>query len=200
MIKYENKEPKFVGCVFNLGEHNYYNDSDFYAEYLDMENGTIGCEEYDTTRFAGGGYANIDLSFDKLNEWWSKAKSIRTEMIRKNLLRNAAEVTRGKRVIVSRGRKVPHGIEGEVFWVKNVNYDPYGREWGKEVKIGIKDNDENVYWTYAKNVDVISPEQYVSEENVQSQLKNSYNILFDIAANLRKSEDIESLKKEYYCF
>lgn len=29
MIKYENKEAKFVGCVYELGEHNYYNDSDF---------------------------------------------------------------------------------------------------------------------------------------------------------------------------
>lgn len=200
MIKYENKEAKFVGCVYELGEHNHYNDSDFYACYLDLEKGTLGYEEYDTTRFAGGGYATIDLSFDKLNEWWSKAKSVRTEMIKKDLLQEGTIVARGKRVIVSHGRKVPHGVEGEVFWLREVNYDPYGRSWNKEIKIGIKDDSGNVYWTYAKNVDVINPEQYVTEDSVRSRLKNCYNNLFDIAAKLRKGENADALRKEYYQF
>jgi hypothetical protein len=88
MIKYENKEAKFVGCVYGLGEHNYYNDSDFYALYLDIENGTLESEEYNTTRFAGGGVADIDLSFDMLNEWWKKAKDVQAEAIRKTMLMN----------------------------------------------------------------------------------------------------------------
>lgn len=201
MVKYENSEPRYVGCVYNLGEHNYYNDSDFYAEYLDFENGMLGYVEYDTTRFGGGGYATKDLSFEKLNEWWSsKAKSVRIEIIKEDLLRWANQVSRGKRVVVSRGRKVPHGIEGEVFWLKEVNYDPYNRPWGKETRIGIKDDSGNVYWTYAKNVDVIAPEQFVTEELILAKLKSFYDSLFDIAANLRKNEDKESLRKEYYQF
>ena len=200
MIKYENKEAKFVGCVYELGEHNYYNDSDFYARYLDIENGTLESEEYDTTRFAGGGVADIDLSFDMLNEWWKKAKDVQAEAIRKSMLMEAEKVSRGKVVVVNRGRKVPHGVTGEVFWIRDVNYDPYGREWGKETRIGIKDDSGNVYWTYAKNVDVIAPEQFVTEELIQSKLKSFYDSLFDIAADLRKDEDKESLKKEYYQF
>ena len=201
MIKYPNSEAKFVGCVYYLGEHNGYYDSDFYAEYLDFENGTLGYEEYDTTRFAGGGYATKDLSFEKLNEWWSsKAKTVRTDIIKEDLLRRGNEVTRGKRVVVNRGRKVPHGIEGEVFWLKEVNYDPYGRFWGKETRIGIKDDSGNVYWTYAKNVDVIAPEQFVTEELIQAELKSFYDSLFDIALELRKDENADALRKEYYAF
>jgi hypothetical protein len=200
MIKYENKEAKFVGCVYGLGEHNYYNDSDFYALYLDIENGTLESEEYNTTRFADGGVADIDLSFDMLNEWWKKAKDVQAEAIRKTMLMNAEEVSKGKVVVVNRGRKVPHGIKGEVFWTRDVNYDAYGRECGKETKIGLKDDNNNVYWTYAKNVDVVSPENYVDENLIESKLKNTYDKFFDIAVDLRKDEDKESLKKEYYQF
>lgn len=200
MIKYENKEAKFVGCVYELGEHNYYNDSDFYARYLDIENGTLGSEEYDTTRFAGGGVADIDLSFDMLNKWWKKAKDVQAESIRKSMLMKAEEVSKGKIVVVNRGRKVPHGVTGEVFWTHDVNYDTYGRDCGKETKIGLRDDNDNVYWTYAKNVDVVSPENYVDENSIESKLKNTYDRFFDIAADLRKDEDKESLRKEYYQF
>ena len=200
MIKYENKEAKFVGCVYELGEHNYYNDSDFYACYLDLEKGTLGYEEYDTTRFAGGGYATIDISLDKVNEWWKKAKDVQAEGIRRNLRMEAEEVSKGKVVVVNRGRKVSHGVTGEVFWMHDVNYDPYGREWGKETKIGLKDVDGNVYWTYAKNVDVVSPENYINEDLIESKLRSLYDRFFNLAADLRKDEDKESLKKEYYQF
>ena len=200
MIKYENTEAKFVGCVYGLGEHNYYNDSDFYALYLDIENGTLGSEEYDTTRFAGGGVADIDLSFDMLNEWWKKAKDVQAEAIRKSMRMEAEEVSRGKVVVVNRGRKVPHGVTGEVFWMRDVNYDSYGRDCGKETKIGLRDDNDNVYWTYAKNVDVVSPENYINENLIESKLKNTYDRFFDIAADLRKDEDKESLKREYYQF
>ena len=200
MIAYDGKK-KLIGCVFAKGEHNYYNDSDFYAEYLDIEKGTIGYEEYDTTRFAGGGVATVDLTFDKLNEWWSgKGKSVHIEMFKKQLLREAEEVTRGKLVVVNRGRKVPHGVSGEVFWLKDVNYDPYRRDWGWETKIGIKDAEGNVYWTYAKNVDVISPENYIAEDELDKRLKRQYDALFNIALDLRENEDKAALKEEYYSF
>lgn len=75
MIKYENKEAKAVGCVYELGEHNGYHDSDFYARYLDIEKGTIEYEEYDTTRFGGGGYATIDISLVE-GYAWLKTKHI----------------------------------------------------------------------------------------------------------------------------
>ena len=102
--------------------------------------------------------------------------------------------------MVNRGRKVPHGVTGEVFWLKEVNYDPYQRAWGWKTKIGLKDDVGNVYWTYADNVDVVSPENYVNEDMVEPRLKRQYDHLFDIACKLRKDEDKEVLKKEFYRF
>ena len=198
MIKYEGQEPKAVGCVYYLGEHNYYNDSDFYASFLDLEEGLRGYEEYDTTRFAGGGYATIDLDFEHLNEWWKKAKENERKMIYNSLLNDYKTVSKGKKVIVNAGRKVPHGTVGEVFYTKNVNYDPYGRKWHDEVKIGIKDENENVFWTYAKNVDVINPEQYITEEDVNNKLKRVYDEFFNMAADIQKV-DADSMK-EFYKF
>ncbi|MBR4396933.1 MAG: hypothetical protein IKS93_03670 [Methanobrevibacter sp.] len=200
MIKYENKEPKAVGCVYLLGEHNHYNDSDFYAQYIDVEKGTFEYEEYDTTRFGGGGYATLDLDFEHLNKFWEKAKPILSEAVKESLFREAGEITKGKLVVVNRGRKVPHGTSGEVFWLKKVNYDPYQRAWGWKTKIGLKDDVGNVYWTYADNVDVVSPENYVNEDMVEPRLKRQYDNLFDIACKLRKDEDKEVLKKEFYRF
>lgn len=200
MIKYENKEAKAVGCVYELGEHNGYHDSDFYARYLDIEKGTIEYEEYDTTRFGGGGYATIDISLDKVNEWWKKAKDVQAEAIKQKMRREAEEVSRGKVVIVNRGRKVPHGVTGEVFWIKRVNYDPYQRDWCWKTKIGLKDESGNVYWTYVDNVDVVSPENYFDENLVEPRVKGVYDKFFAIALKRCKDEDKESLKKEYYQF
>ena len=71
---------------------------------------------------------------------------------------------------------------------------------GKETKIGLKDADGNVHWTYAKNVDVVSPENYINEDLIESKLRSLYDQFFNLAADLRKDEDKESLKKEYYQF
>ena len=42
--------------------------------------------------FAGGGYATIDISLNKVNEWWKKAKDVQAEGIRRNLRMEAEEV------------------------------------------------------------------------------------------------------------
>lgn len=64
MIKDYNGNVTYQGCVFNLWEHNGYNDSDFYADVVDLSAGEIKSIEYDTTRYAGCGVAqaNIDLT------------------------------------------------------------------------------------------------------------------------------------------
>lgn len=62
------------------------------------------------------------------------------------LAKEEARVTRGKVVRVTRGRKVPHGVEGTVAW--------YGEsQWGP--RIGIKDDRGTMHWTAAANVEVI---------------------------------------------
>jgi len=63
----------------------------------------------------------------------------------------AKEPAKGDMVRVVRGRKVPHGTEGVLFWMKEQAYD------GKTVvRIGVKDSEGEAHWTYLKNVERIA--------------------------------------------
>ena len=66
----------------------------------------------------------------------------------------------GKTVTVVKGRKVPHGTTGNVFWMGSKCYGPYGDPWGiyTAIRVGIKDKDGNVYWTGLDNIQ-LAPEQ-----------------------------------------
>jgi len=66
----------------------------------------------------------------------------------------------GKTVRVFKGRKVPIGTVGEVFWVKRYNYGKYPDPWGfySTTKVGIKDSAGEVYFTAIGNVEVIEEE------------------------------------------
>lgn len=62
-----------------------------------------------------------------------------------------------KRVKVVKGRKVPKGTEGIVFWVKRYDNSKYGDPWGiySVTKVGIKDDNGNVHFTAIDNVEII---------------------------------------------
>lgn len=62
--------------------------------------------------------------------------------------REALTVRVGKNVRVARGRKVPVGIEGYCFWLKETTYG---------LRAGVETPDGDVVWVYAKNLDVILP-------------------------------------------
>lgn len=62
---------------------------------------------------------------------------------------------KGKRVVVTGGRKVPHGTTGVVFWSDDYNFDRYQRWYNTVTKIGFKDSEDNVFWTYTYNVEFI---------------------------------------------
>lgn len=51
---------------------------------------------------------------------------------------------RGQRVTVTKGRKVPLGTTGEVFWVGEGRYGGY--------RVGLKDSEGTTHWTAASNV------------------------------------------------
>jgi hypothetical protein len=58
----------------------------------------------------------------------------------------ACEIGRGTRVRVARGRKIPIGTEGEVFWTGHGT-------WGE--RAGIRGDDGETYWTAITNLDAI---------------------------------------------
>lgn len=63
----------------------------------------------------------------------------------------------GKRVRVIKGRKVPLGTEGVVFWVKRYDNSKYGDPWGiySNTRVGLKDDAGNTYFTAFNNVILI---------------------------------------------
>lgn len=62
-----------------------------------------------------------------------------------------------KRVKVVKGRKVPIGTEGECFWMGSYDNSKYGDPWGiyTNIRVGIKDDNGEVYWTSVNNIEVI---------------------------------------------
>lgn len=172
-----NGKISYEGCVIRTWEHNGYEDSDFYADCVDTENGEIVTVEYDTTRFGGCGYAKVDLTAENYAKYIHNGgrDNELSEAVRKAVL-EAKEICKGKEVVVVAGRKVKHGTTGEIFWTKAVNYDRYGRWWNEELKIGIKDKDGNVYWTYAKNVEVVNYRKYLDFAKLIKDLKRAHSL------------------------
>lgn len=60
----------------------------------------------------------------------------------------------GKRVKVVKGRKVPHGTEGVVFFVKRYDNSKYGDVWGiySTTRIGFTDDNGEAFFTAYDNV------------------------------------------------
>lgn len=63
----------------------------------------------------------------------------------------------GKTVKVVKGRKVPKGITGVVFWLKRQCYGKYGDPWGiySSTRCGIKTESGEIYWLDVNNLEVI---------------------------------------------
>lgn len=63
----------------------------------------------------------------------------------------------GKTVEVFKGRKVPVGTRGTVFFVKRKDYSRYGDPWGiySATTIGIIDETGNKYYTNCENCKII---------------------------------------------
>ena len=59
----------------------------------------------------------------------------------------------GATVKVVRGRKVPHGTVGEVFWAGEMIYG--GRNATKTVRLGLRTADGVEHWTAATNVEAV---------------------------------------------
>ena len=64
---------------------------------------------------------------------------------------------RGQRVKVVKGRKVPKGTEGTVFWLGSFDNSKYGDPWGiyTTVKVGFRDSAGEVFFTSVDNIELI---------------------------------------------
>lgn len=133
---YNKCEPEYVGCVLDTYERNGYSDSDWYAVCWDEEKQKVVEVNYDTTRAGGGGWADIDISAENLKKVYRYY--YRNERKWFDAIGNPAQaksIVKGDEVIVIRGRKVPKGTVGKVFWIGIVtNHYTYQ----KEERVGIE--------------------------------------------------------------
>lgn len=64
----------------------------------------------------------------------------------------------GKRVKVVKGKKLPLGTEGKIFWLKRYGYGKYGDPWGtySYTKVGIEKDDGERVFTYLDNIEIVA--------------------------------------------
>ena len=145
-----------VGLVLHTGERNGYHDSDFTATYWDEEQGRPEAVTYASTR--GWTYPN-SATPDATDEVraaytaWCDARDRRlaqeaSEAREAGALATARYPKKGAKVRVVKGRKVPVGTVGTVFWLGAGNYGE---------RVGIVDRDGVKHWTAADNCNRILP-------------------------------------------
>jgi hypothetical protein len=147
-----------VGMVLATGEHNWHDDSDFYAVVWNPVTGRPEEIEYATTR--GWTYANsatIDATPGIRAEYDAYRATLARERQEARDALEAATPYAGKIVRVVRGRKVPVGTVAEVIWYgAGRDYGHRARYGGTPpMRVGLKVNGERVF-TDAGNVQVVS--------------------------------------------
>lgn len=136
---YGKSDIQYEGCVINTFERNGYEDSDFYAECWDREKQEVVQIEYDSTRCGGGGYAKIDATKETILEVYRYYKKNATYYF-DNVYneKNAKLVRKGDLVEVVRGRKIPKGTVGKVFWI-GTRFNSYNYQDEQRVGIEVED-------------------------------------------------------------
>lgn len=104
----------YAGCVVETGEHNGYDDSDFFAIVWDAEKGDFREVTYGTTRaWTYGNSAKVDAPAELIEKYRAKC---RAEADARAIERAKRNVRPGATVVVVKGRKVPKGAKGRVGW------------------------------------------------------------------------------------
>lgn len=149
-------ETSYEGKVVATGERNMHDDSDFWCVVIE-DDGSYRKFNYASTR--GWSYPNgawVDASPEDIAAYRAHEVKVyealtrsRREAAEKAARERGEHVKRGDRIKVVKGRKVPCGIEAEVFWVGSCKFS------GKS-RLGIKDNAGETHWTAASNVEVVA--------------------------------------------
>jgi hypothetical protein len=159
----ESWNQSYVGCVLMTYERNGYDDSDFYAVVYDEATDSLKHVEYATTR----GYTyDCGATVDATDEVKAKAREVLRRLTLTDLLDNAAMEAKtpekGKRVRVTKGRKVPLGTEGTVVW-KGVDQYANNRLHKTHYRVGLKTDAGETHFTSADNVTVLDPQDYLPD-------------------------------------
>lgn len=141
---------------------------------------------YDTTRCGGGGRADIDATEDTLLKVYRFYKRQGRETFDSYTNeRQAKDVRKGDTVLVIRGRKIPKGSVGEVFWI-GTRYNRFSRM--TEDRVGVE-----IY-----GVRQFLPLEYVEPVNWQERLlhgKERKRLIRNFAINSMPSSMSSSVER-----
>jgi len=157
----------YAGCVLGTGSKGYHDDSDYYAIVWDERAQAVVTAMYATTRCAADGRAVVDATPEViakaqawLKDWAVKAL---TEGYRHQATEELYNIDKGTEIRVFKGRKVPIGTTGRVFWKGKIHYGTsyahrsfYGTQTsgGQSVtRVGFNDAQGNTFWTSIENVE-----------------------------------------------
>lgn len=133
---YGNPDVSYEGCVLDTYERNGPFDSDWYAICWDEKRQKVVEVNYDTTRCGGGGNATIDATEDTLLKAYRFYKQQGRKLFDCHTNeRQAKAIRKGDTVQVIRGRKIPKGSIGDVFWI-GTRYNRYSRM--TEERVGLE--------------------------------------------------------------
>jgi hypothetical protein len=138
------------GLVLETYERNGYDDSDFVAVIWNPVEGKPVNVTYATTRFwTYPNSATVDATSEVREAYNAYRAAAAAEKARARAEAEAADpAVKGRTVTVTRGRKVPKGTTGEVFWVGTCRYS-------RKPRIGLKDADGEVHWVLADYCKVV---------------------------------------------
>lgn len=142
-------EVSYEGAVLATREKNGYHDSDFYA--IVWTGSSVTSITYATTRFASNGNSAVVDATDEVKAEVADylAPRLATRMAdRANAKaeRKATRIEKGVEVEVVKGRKVPIGATGVVFWTGPSKFDG-------SLRVGFETDAGDSYFTAASNVE-----------------------------------------------
>ena len=168
------------GLVCYIGEHNYHDDSDFYALIWDEAKGEPRDTQYATTRgWTYDNTADVDATPEIAAKFqaWNDARYLASVIASLETRWSRCDVA-GLDVVVVSGRKVPKGTVGRVFWTGKASRYAYNSPLRTRIGIdltGIKDEHgkaKDVAWTYAENCRrvALEPEQAAELARLRAKL------------------------------
>jgi len=145
----------YIGAVLCAREENGYHDSDFYVIVWDEEDQETKRIVYATTRFAGGGAASVDATPEVIE----KAVAYTEKKIFDKLLLAAPEnFEKGKTAVAVKGRKIPIGTEGTIFWLGKKKY---ANDWRND-RLGIETKDRERLFSAKNNFEIPLSEEDIA--------------------------------------
>jgi len=176
---------KYEGRVLALREQNLYHDSYFKALVWDDETDAPEWIEYGATAYAGWTHMHVDATPEIRAKYDALLQAERERRAAKQREHAANTPDKGKRVKVVKGRKVPIGTEGVVFW--------YGaaREYGAFPRGGYKEHGRSMA---ALARATLGPDGHGEKEGYRIGLKtDSGEKFFTAATNVEVVADVEAV-------